>query len=340
MKVLPILLLLFLITSCSESVSKSSYIFKDAPKTGLVGKIGDKEVTEAQMNEGIESDLYEAERKIYDIKFNRLKAMVMEEFVTNDPRKKGLSNDEYLEKYIAKSVNITEKDVDQFIKKENIPAEHINPMVREKIKSHIEMEKKREAVDNWLSQEMKKKPVEIYLARPKRPTFDVQVGDSPFIGKKDAPITIVEYSDFQCPYCKRAAQTIGEVKKKYGDKVRVVFRNFPLPFHSQAKVAAAAGLCANEQGADQFWKMHDSMFGNQEALTPEALKESAKKLGLKVEQFNQCLDSNKYAGAIEADIESGKKVNVKSTPTFFVNGQLLSGAQPAEVFEEVIDDVL
>jgi protein-disulfide isomerase len=331
---------LFAFSACSDSNGKASYLFKPAPKEGLAAKVGDLEVTNAELEDGIESELFEAESKVFDIKFNRLKSALLQKYMDKDPRKKGLSNDEFLEKHIAKEVVISEKEIDAFVKDQNIPAEHINPQVREKIKNYLEMERKKGAVDKWIAEQTKKTPVEVYIAKPRRPTFPVEIGTSPMAGGKDAKVTIIEFSDFQCPFCAKGADILKEIKKKYGNKVKIAFKNFPLPFHNHAEMAAVAGLCANEQGADYFWKMHDAMFANQEALDAEGLKKTAKTIGVKSEAFDKCLVENKYLAQVKADMEEGKKIKVKSTPTFFVNGQLINGAQPMDIFAELIDEEL
>ena len=334
------LAILIAFVSCSNSTSKPSYLFKPAVKEGLAAKVGDVEVTNAEIADGIESDVYEAESKVFDIKFNRLKSILLQRYMDKDSRKKDLSNEEFLDKYVSTGVKISEKDIDTFIKDQNIPAEHINPQVREKIKSYIEMERKKDAVDKWIAEQTKKSPVEVFIPKPRRPTFPVEVGNAPYAGGKDAKVSIVEYSDFQCPFCAKGADLLKEIKKKYGDKVKVAFKNFPLPFHNHAEKAAVASLCANEQSVELFWKMHDEMFAHQDALDPEGLKKAAQKIGAKAEGFDKCLAENKYLTQVQADIEEGKKLKVKSTPTFFINGQLINGAQPLEVFSEIIDEEL
>ena len=326
--------------ACSDSNSKPSYLFKPAAKEGVAAKVGDLEITNAELQDGIESELFEAESKVFEIKFNKLKSLLLQKFMDKDPRKKGISNDEFLEKYIAKDVVISEKEIDAFVKDQNIPAEHINPQVREKIKNYLEMERKKEAVDKWIAEQTKKSPVEVYIQKPRRPTFPVEVGNSPVTGGKDAKVTIIEFSDFQCPFCAKGADVLKEIKKKYGNKVKIAFKNFPLPFHNHAEQAAVAGLCANEQGSEFFWKMHDAMFASQDSLDTEGLKKTAKKIGLKMDGFEKCLSENKYLAQVKAEMEEGKKVKVKSTPTFFINGKLINGAQPMDVFSEIIDEEL
>jgi protein-disulfide isomerase len=339
-KSLLVLSVLCIFVACTRGESKPSYLFKPAPQEGLAAKVGDIEVSQSELMDGIESEVFEHETRVFDVKFNRLKTILLQKFMDRDPRKKGLSNDDYLNKYVASDVNISEKEIDAFIKDQNIPEEHINPQVREKIKNYLGVERKKEAVDKWLADQTKKTPVEVYIAKPRRPTFPVEVGNSPSTGAKDAKVTVVEFSDFQCPFCAKGADVLKKIKQKYGNKVKIAFKNFPLPFHNHAEQAAVAGLCANEQSSDLFWKMHDEMFANQDSLDTEGLKKMAKKIGAKGEAFDKCLSENRHLAQAKTDMDDGRKVGVKSTPTFFINGQLINGAQPLEVFTEIIDEEL
>ena len=160
------------------------------------------------------------------------------------------------------------------------------------------------------------------------------------MGKADAKVTIVEFSDFQCPFCSRGAEIMGQLKKKYGDKIKVVFKHFPLPFHTMAPLASEAALCAEEQKKGNFWKLHDLMFADQQNLLQGGLVEKAKKIGINEAEFSKCLNSRKFKKVVDADMALGQKVGVKSTPTFFVNGKMVNGAQPVEVFSEIIDEDL
>lgn len=332
---------MLVIFACQKDAnSKPNFIFKAAPATGVAASVGGEQILEKDLNAGIENDVYEAELKVYEIKFGKLQAMLLEKFMNQDPNKKGLTNDEFLNKFIAKDVKVTDADIEKFIKERQIPKDQINPEIKERIKQFLEVEAKKVSVDKWIAEKTKKTPVEVYIHKPMRPAFDVTVGNAPSKGSADAKVTIVEFSDFQCPFCSKAAATVAEVEKKYGNKVRVVFKNYPLPFHSQAKIAATAALCAHEQNPKLFWKMHDGMFADQAKLDRDNLIATAKKIGAKDAEFKACLDSDKYKGAIEADMAEGQKLGIKSTPTFFINGKLVSGAQPLEVFSEVIDEEL
>ncbi|MCI5066028.1 thioredoxin domain-containing protein [bacterium] len=163
----------------------------------------------------------------------------------------------------------------------------------------------------------------------------IPVGSSPVKGPKDAPITIVEFSDFQCPYCSRANETVEQIVKNYKGKVRVAFKNLPLPFHQEAKPAAAAALAAGEQG--KFWEMHDALFENQQKLSGEFYTAQAKELGLDVKKFEKDMKSEKIMKQIEEDTKLARENGISGTPGFFVNGVAVKGAQPFPVFKQVID---
>ena len=167
---------------------------------------------------------------------------------------------------------------------------------------------------------------------------NVQIGDAPVLGSKTAKVTIVEFSDYECPFCGRHfQQTYPQLKKDYIDtgKAKLVFKDFPLSFHPQAQKAAEAARCAGEQG--KYWEMHDKLFSNQESLSVENEKKWAKEIGLNSAKFDSCLDSGKYAGAVQSDSSYGQSIGVSGTPAFFINGKLISGAQPYSVFKQAID---
>jgi protein-disulfide isomerase len=157
-------------------------------------------------------------------------------------------------------------------------------------------------------------------------------------GPESAPVTIVEFSDFECPYCSRARTTLDRLLEQYGQQVRLVFRHFPLEFHTNAEMAAQAALAAGEQG--RFWEMHDLIFDNQSRLSRNDLLEYAGRLGLDLNAFRQYVDSAAGQPRIEADLELGRRVGVRGTPTFLINGRTVNGAQPIERFQELVDEEL
>jgi protein-disulfide isomerase len=260
--------------------------------------------------------------------------------MNKDPNKKDMTNDQFLEKYIAKDVKVSDSAVEKFIKERQIPKEQINPEVKTRIVEYLTVEQKKLAVDKWISDKSKASVVEIYLNKPTLPVFEVSLGNAPSKGSSSAKVTIIEYSDFQCPFCSKGANVITAIEKKYGNKVNIGFKHFPLPFHAQARIAAEASMCAKEQDIKLFWKMHDAMFADQTKLDKANLIATAKKMGVKEAPFTACLESGKFKSAIDADMAEGTSIGIKSTPTFFVNGKMINGAQPLENFSEVIDEEL
>lgn len=166
----------------------------------------------------------------------------------------------------------------------------------------------------------------------------VDVGNSPSKGPATAKITIVKFSDFQCPFCKRGADTLEQVVKAYPNDVKVVFKQMPLPMHSQAKPAAYASLAANKQG--KFWQFYDALYSNQQTLTQEFFDQKAKEFGLDVAKFKKDMESKEIKDAVDADMKQAEALGVNATPAFFINGVAVRGAYPFDHFKTVIEKIL
>jgi protein-disulfide isomerase len=164
---------------------------------------------------------------------------------------------------------------------------------------------------------------------------DIKIGDAPTMGPASAKVTLVAFSDFQCPFCSRAVPTLKAIEDQYKGKIRVAFKQMPLPFHDKAHLAAEAALAANEQG--KFWEMHDKLFANQQALDRPNLEKYAEELGLNMAKFKAALDSGKFKERVDREAKEGNAVGATGTPTFFINGHILVGAQPVDAFKTAID---
>jgi protein-disulfide isomerase len=151
-------------------------------------------------------------------------------------------------------------------------------------------------------------------------------------------VEVIEFSDFQCPFCMRANPTVEQVLKTYGDKIKFVYRHYPLPNHPNARPAAEASACAEVQG--KFWEYHDRLFANPTKLSDPDLKAQAAALGLDTAKFNACVDNHQQKPGVDADMAAGEAVGVTGTPAFFINGRSIEGAQPFESFKRVIDEEL
>jgi protein-disulfide isomerase len=206
----------------------------------------------------------------------------------------------------------------------------------EKVRDYLFQRTRRNTYDNFIHTLAKQYGVKTFLEPLRK---QVATTGYPSQGPAAALVTIVEFSDFECPYCNNLMPTLKLIEKNYGDKVRVVYRQFPLPWvHPHALKAAEASLCANDQ--HRFWEFHDALFSNQRDLTIDGLKRRAADLKLDTAQFNTCLDSAKEASAVQKDIEAGHQADVEGTPTVFINGRMIYGTQAYADLKEIIDDEL
>jgi protein-disulfide isomerase len=172
-------------------------------------------------------------------------------------------------------------------------------------------------------------------AAPSQARVTVDTSNAPSFGPSDAKVTLVVFSDFQCPFCRRAVATVKALEARYGNQLRVVFKNRPLPRHSHARLAALAALAAQAQG--HFWEFHDWLFSTPVDLDRDALVAEAGRLGLDTARFQADLDGARYEGQLESDEQEAKRLDVEGTPTFFINGLKVTGARPEAEFETLID---
>ncbi|HPG25526.1 MAG: thioredoxin domain-containing protein [Spirochaetaceae bacterium] len=178
--------------------------------------------------------------------------------------------------------------------------------------------------------------------RPARPDaerkYEVEIGEAPVRGNPKAAVTVVEWSDFQCPFCNRVTPTLAQIQQEYGDRVRIAFKHMPLSIHPQAPAAHAAAEAAHRQG--RFWEMHDLIFENQRDLSPETFEGYAEKLGLDLERFRRDVAAADVKKRLDEDMRQASALGITGTPAFFINGRYLSGAQPFANFKRLIDEVL
>jgi protein-disulfide isomerase len=275
---------------------------------------------------------------LYEARRLALEELVAERLFELEAAARGLSRDALVEQEVnAKVQPVTDADIEGFYK-ENQARMRGRSLEDSKapIEQHLATMRLAEARKSFLDELQAKTGVRKQLEPPR---VEVPVAqDEPRKGPAGAPVQIVEYSDFQCPYCSRVGATLKQITEKYGDQVQILFRDFPLPFHNRAQAAAEAAQCAHEQG--KFWEYHDLLFSKQNALEAEQLKQYAAELGLDATRFGACLDQGSFAQAVKDDHSQGGKLGVSGTPAFFINGRFLSGAQPYEAFARIIDEEL
>ncbi|MFZ9596274.1 MAG: DsbA family protein [Bdellovibrionia bacterium] len=329
------------VTACSDQAkAKPNLVFKSAPKDGVLARIGDEEITEEKLIGDDKVEFFDLKKREYEMKMDRINKLMIEKLVGAEAKKANMSLDEFVLKKVTQGeIKISDKEFKQFVIDRHVPENQINPQIKERITAYLQTMKKQEKLTEYVAKLTKNNPVEVYFNRPKM-MVDVAAGNGPTFGKADAKVTVVEFSDFQCPFCARAADTVTQLKKKYGSQVKVTFRQFPLPMHKDARLASEASMCVNDQSSDKFWKFHDLIFKNQDKLDRANLEKFAKDSGADSKKFAECLDGKKFADFVQKDLEYGEKIGVKSTPTFFVNGEMVSGALPIESFSEIIDEQL
>jgi protein-disulfide isomerase len=302
----------------------------------VLAVVDGKPITEADVRaasaEQFQGLQREYEKNSRDLLEASLQTAINDRLVEAEAKAKGTTKEQVLAS--IKPVPVTDADVDAFYEQNKAQIPKPKAEIAGQIKTYLEQQGQQKARTAFYEDLQKKYKVDIKM-EPVR--IDV-AATGPAQGPATAPVTIVEFSDFQCPYCSRLTPTLEQIKAKYGDKVRIVFRQFPLPFHQNAQKAAEAALCANDQG--KFWQLHDAMFSNQAALGVDQLKAKAAELGMKPDDFNKCLDSGAKVAVVEADKKAGSEAGVNGTPAMFINGRFLNGAVPLENVTSVIDDEL
>jgi protein-disulfide isomerase len=305
--------------------------------TPVVATVNGKEITEQQLLERIHGEVLKLEAQMYQVRRNGTEELVSEYLLEQAAQARGLTGEQLLQQEVdAKLSEVTDKEADDFYAANHARIRKPLDEVRPQIRNYLQQNKLSEARRIYLKGLRDKAQVKVYLTPP---IVEVSADDAPFKGPVDAPITIVEFSDFQCSYCKRVLNVLNEVLERYPDQVKLAFRDFPIvTIHPHAQKAAEAAHCAAEQG--KFWEFHDLLFEKQDAIPTTNFADHAKALGLEVTPFQACLDSRKHQEKVERHYAAGVKAGVSGTPAFFINGRPLSGAQPFEAFKAVIDEEL
>ena len=309
---------------------------KPGEKDAIAARIGDMEIKESEIESRLKGEIIKKRQEIYQLKKEALDDLIAERLTEQEAASRGVTKSDLLREEVDGRIKeVTDEDVENFYNQNKARMRKPLEEIREAIRDHLR-KRQRDAREKEFIEELKTKTDVVLLLEPIR--YDVSDDDDPFVGPRDAPIQIIEFSEFECPYCRRGARTVLQAKEHYGELVRVVFRDFPLSFHKNSEAAAEAAQCANDQG--KFWAFHDKLFENQRKLSREDLIGYAEDLELEKITFEECLNSRKYSKEIDKDREDGADAGVTGTPCFFINGIMLKGAQPFEAFEELINNEL
>ena len=308
-----------------------------AASSDTAAVIGDKTITLAELDAKAAGALVKVRQDEYEARRQALESLINDEVMAKEAAATKKTKEELTKAEITDKVpEPPQADVDAFYEQNKArfgaqTKEQLAPQIAAMLKN----QKMADVQRAYYKSLRDKYGVKTMLEPPR---IQVAMDDDPAKGPAKAPITIVEFSDYQCPYCSRAETTVTDVLKKYGDKIRLVYRDYPLSFHQNANVAAQASECADEQG--KFWEMHGAMFANQSKLAATDLVETAGTIGVDKDKFKACLDSGKYKDEVQKDFEDGQKAGVTGTPTFFINGIPMVGARDVNSFAEIIDSEL
>lgn len=301
-----------------------------------VATVGGQTITQAELDKHVRARLAAIEQEKYEAMREGLEELIAKELFAQEAKARGTTV-EALEKVEIKDriSQPSEADIQELYEanKEELGNEPIEK-TRPRLVEFLQQMEEGKLHAALVAQLKAKYKTAITL---KAPTVEVATGSRPPRGNPKATITIIEFSDYECPFCKKGEESVQQVMKEYGDRVQLYYRDYPLPFHKHARNASLAANCAMAQG--KFWEYHGKLFAMEE-LSTEKMKAAAGELGLDQAKFDKCFEDQEFKKAVEKDIEDGQSVGVTGTPTFFVNGRVLSGAQPFEAFKQVIEEEL
>ena len=334
------LLALFAIGASLPACAAPESVAEEADATDPatpVAQIGDVVITQGELDEASADQLQQAEnhfrrqleeqrQQIFDAQLDQI---IEGKLMEIEAAGRGIDQDALRAEAIG---DVTDEDLSAFYEENKAQIRGTLEQIKPQLTQYMSQQRFQTFV-----RELRTKHKVRMLIEPKR--VEMAVADAPTKGPDSAPVTIVEFSDFECPFCSRVNPTLAKVAENYPEKVRIAFRQFPLHnLHPNAQKAAEASLCAHDQG--KFWELHDVMFADQRNLGVDALKAKAGEVGLDSATFDECLDSGKHAGQVASDLAAGQAAGVSGTPAFFVNGRFLNGAVPYEDMAELIDDEL
>jgi len=302
-------------------------------------KVGGEVITLEEVQQSIQGELLKLDRERFRLVEQKLNQMIADKVLAAEAKRRGVSVEELLKQEVySKTPKVSDQEVDAFLQQNRgrMPQGE-DAELKLKIWEFLREQKTAQQRTDYIRSLNSSAGVTVYLKDPTAVRIDPAKGFAQ--GEKNAPVTIIEFSDFQCPFCKAVVPTVHQIMKQYSGKVRWIFRDFPIAsLHPLAPKAHEAARCAAEQG--KFWEYHDALFQRSPQLTVPELKQYARDMKLNGEAFDRCLDSGKHQAAIAADIEEGQRLGVNGTPAFFINGRSLVGSQPAAAFQQLIDSEL
>ncbi len=305
------------------------------PPVNVVAVVNGKSITQQEVDETITAQILPLEQQLYALRKVALENLINKTILEAAAAKKSISLEELRKQLTAGKVEVSTAQVEQLYSENASVFAAMSPdEAKERLRLDLESQARMKLYRDGLAELRKNSRIELLLAEASLPSVMSAIGASPTTGSKDAVVTIIEFSDFQCPYCRSSQSTLKQVLQNYGKQVRLVFKHLPLEMHAQAFGSAQAAVCANEQG--RFWEYQDALFSAQD-LSPTSLSKIAKHLGMSDAKFKACVSSDASRATVLEDVREAKRLGIAATPTFIVNGNLVPGAISFEEFKTLIE---
>ena len=297
-------------------------------------------ITQGDLDRSAGKALSNAREQLYKLERVKLDEYIGATLLTREAKNRNISVSTLLEQEVNNKVApVTEEEIQSLYTTNKARIGVELDKVHDQIRDYLREQKIAAQKAAYFKTLRSRAKITTYLKPPPVYRVEVPFSGAPIRGAEKAPVTIVKFEDFQCPFCKTAQPTFKELLKKYDGKVRLVHKDLPLEeIHPLARPAAEAARCAGEQG--KFWEYHDKLYVDSPKLSADDLKSAAKEVGLNVPSFEQCFASGKYRAAVQKDLNDGAQLGLTGTPAFFINGREISGAQPLEAFAAIINEEL
>ena len=314
----------------------------DSGPPQVVARVGAREITMADLEELLAKRLFDLKRQAHRLKREKLDEMILEALLEQEAAARNMTVDELINReVISRGVSVSEEEVDRYYEENRArltdwkgsPDE-----LRSRIRAALEQRRTLQGLKEYSATLIGKHAVSDLLEEPVSPYAVVQVRDSPSLGAENAVVTVFEFSDYECPACRQAHEVVRRVREHFGPRIRWVFKDYPLKMHQHSRVAAEAARCAADQG--KFWEYQDLLYGSAEELTGDQLRKLAGELGLNMALFGPCLDEGRHKEAVNKDLLEARKAGLDRTPSFLINGKLITGSHSFERFVELIDEEL
>jgi protein-disulfide isomerase len=305
-----------------------------------IAEVDDRAILASDLEKYAGRELSVQRENLYKLEKQKLEEYISAFLLTQEAKKRGVSVETVLDQEVnSKILPVGDDEIEVFYKANKARIAVDLDKGREQIRGYLHNQKIEAQKALFFKSLRSNAKVVTYLKPPPVFRAELSVAGEPFKGSEKARVTIVKFEDFLCPFCKQVQPTFDELLSRYKGKVRLVHKDLPLEsLHSQARQAAEAARCAYEQG--KFWEYHDKLYANSPKASADDLKSYAKEVSLNVDSFDRCFASGKYKAVVQQDLNEGAQLGLTGTPTFFINGREISGNQPLEAFEAIIDEEL